>query len=754
HDPQSTNLQLHIAQRGVLDNLQWQPLARRAPQQGEVEIEVRATGLNFRDVLNALGMYPGDPGALGAECSGVIVAVGEGVHDYKIGDEVLALAGACFASYVTTRVEFVAHKPRTCDFAQAATIPVTFLTTYYGLQHLAKLKRGERVLIHAAAGGVGSAAVQLAQRMGAEVFATASASKWEFLKSLGVQHVMNSRTLDFADAVMAVTNNEGVHVVLNSLAGDFIPKSIGVLARGGRFLEIGKRDIWSDEKVAAVRPDVSNFIYDLAALMNDDPALIQTMLRDVMVMFADGALQPLPVKTFASNEAVSAFRYMAGAKHVGKVVVVPKIEASGSRIVDRRSSSHSNNEATIHEPLATIPELQSTILITGGFGALGLRVAEWLVKKGARHLLLAGRNAPKAEALAAIHKLEQAGAKIGVALGDVANELEAAFILDHIAQHNLPPLQGIVHAAGVLDDGVLVQQTWPRFAKVLAPKLKGAWNLHVLTQDAPLDFFVLFSSIASVFNSPGQSNYAAANAFLDALAHYRRASGLPALSLNWGPWAEAGMAAEQQQRRANSGLDAIAPEQGLHALELALQKNLAQIIVAPIQWQKLLRGEAVPRLFAAMQETTSQAAYAEGATTASLLQTLQAASPKARYELLLSELHALALKTLALPAGEVIDPQKPFSAMGLDSLMAVELRNALNQALGLSLPASLLFDYPSLASLAEFLFKKELKLNGEEQAAVIDKEEEQRAQMIDEIKHLSEAEVEASLAAELGQLLK
>ncbi len=761
HESRSTNLQLHITQRGILDNLQWQPATRRVPQAGEVEIAVHATGLNFRDVLNALGMYPGDPGPMGAECSGVIVAIGAGVSAFKVGDEVLALAGACFASFVTTKVEFVAHKPRACSFEQAATIPVTFLTAYYGLHYLAKLKRDERVLIHAAAGGVGIAAVQLAQRTGAEVFATASLGKWEFLQTLGVRHIMNSRTLDFAEEVLRTTNGEGVHVVLNSLAGDFIPKSLGILAPRGRFLEIGKRGIWSDEQVAQTRPDVANFIYDLATLMRDDPALIQNMLREVMAMFAEGALRPLPVKTFSNKEVVSAFRFMAGAKHVGKVVVEQKIDDSRLKIVNGRSlivdgEAYSTSRSTIHDPRSTIHDPQSTILITGGLGALGLKVAAWLIAKGARYLLLAGRTAPKVEAQALIQKLGQAGAKIVVAQGDVANEAEAAVVLDHIAQHHLPPLKGIIHAAGVLDDGVLLQQSWPRFANVLAPKMKGAWNLHVLTQELPLDFFVLFSSIAAVFNSPGQSNYAAANAFLDGLAHYRQSLGLPALSLNWGPWAEAGMAVENRARRANTGLEAIAPDQGLQAFEEALKKSAAQLIVAPIEWAKFLQqfhGVAMPPLLEVMAQTAPQVAR-EKTTTAALLQALEAAPPKARYDLLLAELSAMAVKTLGLPGHEALDPQKPLSATGLDSLMAVELRNALNHALGRSLPASLLFDYPTLASLAEFLFKKELKLNGAEQVVVVDKEEEQRAQMIDEIKQLSEAEVEASLAAELEQLLK
>ena len=342
HEPQSANIQLQIPQRGVLDNLIYKPAPRRQPQAGEVEIAVHATGLNFRDVLNALGMYPtkagqvpGDPGPLGGECSGKIVALGEGVERFKIGDEVIALGPACFSAFVTTKADWVAHKPSRLSFAEAATIPITFLTAYYGLHHLAQIKAGERVLIHSIAGGVGIAALQLAQRAGAEVFGTASKGKWGFLKTLGVQHLMNSRTLEFAEEVRQRTNGEGVHIVLNSLVEEFITKSFEVLGKNGRFLEIGKRGVWSNEQVAATHSDVSYWVYDLGEVMLNDPALIQAMYRELLAGFESGALKPLPLKTFSqisfqqsafsepqsADETIAAFRYMAGAKHVGKVVV-------------------------------------------------------------------------------------------------------------------------------------------------------------------------------------------------------------------------------------------------------------------------------------------------------------------------------------------------------------------------------------------------------------------------------------------------
>ncbi len=791
HHPQSTNQQLQIPQRGVLDNLVYQPTERRAPQAGEVEIEVHATGLNFRDVLNALGMYPGDPGALGNECAGVIVAVGEGVHEFQISDEVMALASGSFGRFVTTRAHWCCRKPSRMSFAEAAATPLVFLTAYYGLHHLAKIQNGERVLIHSAAGGVGIAAVQLAQQMHAEIFGTASKGKWDYVKALGVPHVMNSRTLEFAEEVMALTNGAGVDIVLNSLADDFIPKSFFVLNKNGRFLEIGKRGVWSKEQAQAARNDVAYWLYDLGDVMLNDPALIQSMYHALLAGFESGALQPLPVKVFAQAETIAAFRYMAQAKQVGKVVVErkvvdrgakivdggswvvdggakivngeSKIVDGGSWIVDREANAaaelKSNDQrSTIYDPLSTIHNPPSTILITGGLGALGLKVAEWLVEKGARQLALVGRSEPSESARAVIARLEAQGARVLQCRGDVARLEDVQRVLAEIAETGLP-LRGVIHAAGVLDDGLLLQQNWARFAKVFAPKVAGAWNLHVATQDLPLDFFVLFSSMAAVFSSPGQSNYAAANAFLDGLAHCRRAQGLRALSVNWGPWAEAGMAVEHQARRASSGLEAIAPEFGLQALEQALRLSCAQPLVLAIAWPKFLQQfpNGAPPFFSALAQglqSTTREEKIVATASAAWLEALTAAAPDARFELLMLRLQELAAKTLALPPGEAVDPQKPLSALGLDSLMAVELRNALNHLLGRSLPASLLFDYPTVASLAEFLFKKELQLESATQVAVVDQEELQRAQLVDEISQLSDAEVEASLAAELEQLLK
>ncbi|HEY7489577.1 MAG TPA: SDR family NAD(P)-dependent oxidoreductase, partial [Candidatus Tectomicrobia bacterium] len=486
---------LETSRAGVLDNLTLRGSRRRAPGPGEVEIQVYATGLNFRDVMKATGIYPTEANEivqLGDECAGRVVALGEGVDDFESGDEVMAIVPGCFSTFVTTSTTLVVHKPVHLSFEEAATLPIVFLTAYYALHHLGRLGQGERILIHAAAGGVGLAAVQLAQRVGAEIFATAgSPEKREFLRSLGVRHVMDSRSLDFAEEVLERTDGKGVDVVLNSLAGDAIPKSLSVLGAYGRFLEIGKRDIYQNSKLGLrpFRNNLSFFAIDLGRLFQERPAIARDFFRDVIRYVEDGTLRPLPHRTFPISEAVSAFRYMAQAKHIGKVVL-----------------SLRDPEALIAPGASQAMRLHTdgTYLITGGLGGFGLAVAQWVVEQGARHLVLVGRSgAASAAAEKALEAMEGMGAQIVVARADVVEEQQVADVLAAI-ERSMPPLRGIIHAAGVFDDGFLWQLDQDRFKTVMAPKVIGAWNLHTQTLSAPLDFFVLFSSVTSLVGNPGQ----------------------------------------------------------------------------------------------------------------------------------------------------------------------------------------------------------------------------------------------------------
>ncbi len=695
---------LEITARGTFDSLAMRPAVRRPPGAGEVEVEVYASGLNFRDVMNVLAMRD-DPEPLGSECSGRVARVGAGVSDLKRGDAIIAIAPGSFGTFVTTRAELVVPKPDPLSFEEAATLPLAFLTAHYALDRVAQVTSADRVLIHAAAGGVGLAAVQLAQRAGAEIFATAgSPAKRAYLKSIGVQHVMDSRSLDFAGEITAI-RPEGVSVVLNSLAGAFIPASLSVLADGGRFLEIGKRDIWSAQQVAELKPHARYTAIDLAAIISNDPGLARHLLLEVLACVQDGALKPLPLQTFPLADAANAFRYMAQARHIGKIVIAPQ-----EREAVTQSEYFKSVTGRIHG--------DATYLITGGLGGLGLRVAEWLVEKGARHLVLAGRSGAPDEARAVIRGLELAGASVRVVQADVSQADQVAGMLAQI-DTSLPPLRGVIHAAGVLDDGSILQQDWQRFRGVMAPKADGAWHLHALTRGLTLDFFVLFSSAASLLGSRGQANHAAANAFLDALAHFRAACGLPALAINWGAWSEIGAAALRgvTHRAVAQGVGIIDPQQGIRILEQVIRTGFAQIGVLPIDWPVFVRQFATGSVPAFLSDLAGPAAItvaerpgrppakqAGAEDHAEWAHRLAQAAPNRRRALLLAYVQEQVGKVLGAKPAQLRE-HVALSELGLDSLMAIELRNLLSQNLGLprALPATLVFDYPSVGALADYL---------------------------------------------------
>ncbi|MEE8526151.1 MAG: SDR family NAD(P)-dependent oxidoreductase [Thermoanaerobaculia bacterium] len=732
--PDGEPFTLGISRRGVLDNLVLESASRRPPGPEEVEIRVRFTGLNFKDVLNALGMLAGEPPPFGLECAGEITALGERVKDLAVGDEVVALAPASFGSQVTVPAAWVIPKPAAVTLEDAATIPVAFLTAYHGLHRLAGLENGRKVLIHAAAGGVGSAAVQLAQRVGAEVFATASPGKWAALKARGVHHLMSSRNLDFVDEVMASTEGRGVDVVLNSLAREFIPGSLSVLAEGGCFLEIGKRGIWNPEEIARVRPDVSYHAFDLGEVAGREPDSIHSMLSEISAAIDRETLRPLPRHSFPLQQTVAAFRYMAQARHHGKIVI-------------------SQSQSSSAEPELVCAD--GTYLITGGLGALGRCVSRWLVEQGARHLVLLGRSAAGEEAGELQRELELSGARVEIVRGDVCREQDVARMLQRIAS-SPAPLRGIIHAAGTLDDGVLQQQEWSRFDSVLAPKVVGAWNLHRLTRESPLDFFVLFSSVASVLGSAGQGNYAAANAFLDVLAHHRRAQGLPATSVNWGPWATAGMAARldrrSQSRWTARGVEQIVPAQGLAALEQVLRRGSTQMMVLPVRWQRFLEQYPAgmePPLLTALAGGSQPSTVAGDGRGEDRRRQIEQAPPRKRRRLLLRYVGEQAARVLDLESSQELDSGRPLKELGFDSLLAVELRNALESSLGRTLPATLMFDYPSIQAMVGYLADE---VFADEPQPPEARPPEERDVRVEELVGLPEVEVEKMLIEELEKM--
>jgi acyl transferase domain-containing protein/acyl carrier protein len=692
--PDSENFRLKASSSCLLNNISLQPVKRTIPGPGQVEICVYATGLNFRDVLTALGKYPGDPGPPGRECSGIVAAVGADVQGLRVGDEVLGIGPGCFSRYVTLHAHFVVKKPDILSFEDAATLPITFMTVYHGLYNLCKLAPGEKVLIHAASGGVGLAAIQLVQWAGAEVYATASRGKWEFLESIGIKHIMDSRSLDFADELMSITDGHGVNIVLNSLAGDFIPKSLSVLGERGRFIEIGKNKIWDTAQVAELRPDVSYYPFDLGDIGHNDPVAFQAMFQKLLKGFTEGPLKPLPQKRFPVEGIIQAFRYMAQARHIGKIVVFqPPIGQENT------GSFRSNG----------------TYMITGGLGALGLQAASWLAAQNAQHLVLLGRSGPSEHAQEVIGKLAKENVQVTVFQADVSNMEEISTVFKKI-RANMPPLRGVIHAAGVLDDGVLTQQTFARFSEVMVPKVAGAWNLHLLTREMALDFFVLFSSVSSFWGSPGQGNYAAANAFLDGLAHLRHAQRLPCVSINWGAWAEVGMAASldntKQQNRKTKGIGVIGIESGLALLGKLIRADPVQVAVINVNWTEYIQqfsAGIVPPFFSIIRKNTIRQGVEDKVRKTQqtgLIAQIEQAPENDRRKIVSAHVQEESAKLIGLDPQQFLDPQTPLVDLGLDSLSAIELRNAFEHSFGCTLPATLLYDHPTLEDISTYLTKK------------------------------------------------
>ncbi|MFF6783043.1 SDR family NAD(P)-dependent oxidoreductase [Streptomyces sp. NPDC012510] len=682
---------LDVTEPGSFGNLALVPDEAGSAElgEGQVRVAVRAAGLNFRDTLIALGMYP-DRARLGSEGCGVVTEVGPGVTWPAPGDRVMGTLDTPFAPLSVADARLLAPVPVGWTDAQGASATVAFLTAYYGLVDLGGLRAGQRVLIHAAAGGVGSAAVQLARRLGAEVYATASRPKWDALRAAGLDdaHLADSRTLEFRDAFLTATDGRGMDVVLNCLAGEFTDASLHLLPRGGRFVEMGKTDPRDPRRVAAEHPGVGYRPFDLA---DAGPERIQEILRELATLFADGTLTPPPATTWDVHHAPRAFRALAQATLVGKAVLTLP-------------------------PAGFAPD--ETVLVTGGTGTLGALVARRLVTHhAARHLLLLSRSGPRTpEAQALRDELVTAGARVEIVAGDIADDDAVQRLHDVLARLRVR-LGGIVHCAGTTDDGALGSLTADRLTPVLRPKTHGAWNLHRLTELHPeIRQFVLFSSAAATVGSPGQANYAAANAFLDALAHHRRARGLPALSIGWGLW-ERGSAltahldATDHRRLRSGGFRALPTEEALALFDETLSGRTPDpaVVAAPVDGAALRARHArepLPALFQPLlgpsatrtrRRTAAQETHEPGAV---LRRRLAAMPEERRTSTLLAMVRGEVAAVLGHAGAGLVDTDRSFREMGFDSLTAVELRNRLNAATGLRLPATLVFDHPRLDALA------------------------------------------------------
>ncbi|MHC6224590.1 SDR family NAD(P)-dependent oxidoreductase [Pseudomonas sp. X10] len=688
---------------GQLRNLRWEVREPRVPAADELDIAVRATGLNFRDVMFALGLLSDEAiengfsgPTLGFEFSGVIQGKGAEVQgDFAPGDRVVGFGPCSFANRLVTNANAVARIPEGMSFEAAATIPSTFFTVYYALHYLARLEPGEKVLIHGAAGGVGIAAIQIAKWCGAEIYATAgSDEKRDFLRLLGVDKVFDSRSLAYADEILAMTDGRGVDVVLNSLAGEAINRNLRVLKPFGRFLELGKRDFYQNTRIGLrpFRNNISYFGIDADQLMSERPELTRRLFGQMMELFEQGILHPLPFREFDANQVVEAFRYMQQARQIGKIVVTygNPIE----QLVDTRE-----------QPLQQLQlSDEATYLVTGGLGGFGLRTAQWLVDKGARHLVLLGRRGPDTvEAQPSLALWQAQGIDVQALACDITDVRQLTAVFEGINASPYP-LRGLVHAATVIDDALIRNLDAEQLQRVLEPKAKGAQYLHELTRELPLDFFVMFSSATTLFGNPGQANYVAANHWLEALARHRRGQGLAATAVLWGAIDDVGFLARNEQIKdalqSRMGGAALRAEVALSHLEQMLLRGDDGIGVLELEWKALSRflpSATTPRFLELVRaHGGDQDDENDAEDIQRMLAELDDVQLLERFtELLKHEV----CEILRLPASR-LDTQRPLQELGLDSLMSVELVVAVEERFGIRLPVMELSESSSIDKLS------------------------------------------------------
>ncbi len=688
---------------GQLRNLFWLAQPEPAIEADAVEVKVVATGLNFRDVMYTMGMLPdeavekGFAGAsLGLEFAGRVTRVGKAIERFAPGDLVMGFGSACFGSHVVTREDALVHKPADWSFEQAATVPTVFFTVYYALQHLARLQPGERVLIHGAAGGVGIAAVQLARHLGAEIHATAgSDEKRAFVRLLGADYVYDSRSLAFADEILANTGGEGVDVVLNSLAGEAIRRNLRVLKPFGRFLELGKRDFFENTPIG-LRPfkdNISYFGIDADQLLVSQPELAGRLFRELMALFEEGALFPLPSQVFKATQIVDAFRAMQQARHIGKIVV---------RMADQELPV----QAAPGEMQRVRLRGDASYLVTGGLSGFGLASARWLAQRGAGELVLVGRRGMDTPGLdEAIESLQALGARVTVKACDVGDAEAVTRLIDDVRAECLP-LAGVLHAAMVIDDDFIARLDAKRLHRVLVPKAWGAWHLHRATRDLPLEHFILYSSITTFIGNPGQANYVAANAYLEALAAMRRAQGLPATSIGWGPIGDAGYLTRNEAVRdsleARLGAAPLSAERALSVLDYVLDEDAPEVVgVSDFSWPTLARylPASDASRFAWLREMRGEGGPED---EADFRQRITGMGEDQVKELVREVIVREIAEILGLSEDRV-NPSRPLREMGLDSLMAAELVVALESQVGIRLPMMLLTQSPSVDGIVEHL---------------------------------------------------
>ncbi len=680
-DHEHDGMRLHIRTPGDLQTLELVAFDRVAPGPGEIEVAVSASSINFADVLIAFGRYPILPGMsvpqVGLDFVGVVTAVGPGVTEHRVGDRVGAVApGACWATFVTTRANLAVKLPEGLRDEDAAASTGAHLTAWYGLHDLARIKAGDRVLIHSATGGVGQAAIAVARAAGAEIFATAgSPRRRALLRDWGIGHVYNSRSIEFADQIRADTNGYGVDIVLNSLIGAAQRAGLELLAFGGRFVEIGKVDVFGNTRLGLLPFHRNlNFLYlDLVMTVLNNTEQMRDLLNTVYERIADGSL-PLPQSTrYPLAEAATALRTIAAAEHTGKLVLdIPR--EGRSRVV-------------LPPEHARVFRGDGSYIVTGGLGGLGLFLAEKMAVAGCGRIVLTSRSEPDQRVRETIELIRSIGSDVVVQCGDIAQVGTAEELVAAATATGLP-VRGVLHAAAVVEDATLANITDELLERDWAPKVYGAWHLHRATASQPLDWFCLFSSAAALLGSPGQGAYAAANSWLDAFTHWRRARGLPATAIAWGAWAQVGRATAL----AESSGAAINPDEGAYAFEAMLRYDRAYSGYTPVTGTPWLTGVAQRSTFAELFRSTNQ----KRLDTSKFRAELKVLPPDEWPH----RLRSLVAEQVSLILRRNVDPDRALSDYGLDSLGNLELRNRIETETGVRVGST---DITTVRGLAEHL---------------------------------------------------
>jgi len=707
---------------GRVDSIAWEECNLPVPAADEVVIAVEATGLNFRDVMWAMGLLPeealedGFAGAtIGMELAGRVVEAGSSVNDLRPGDRVMGIAPAAFSTHVRVRRDGVTKFPDRMGFSAAATVPVAFLTAYYAMVHLGRIEKGETILIHGAAGGVGLAALQIAKLKGATVIATAgTVEKRRFLEALGADHIFDSRSLDFVARVRGVTNGEGVDLVLNSLFSEAMERSIELVKPFGRFLELGKRDYYSDRKIGLrpFRRNISYFGIDADQLLVNQPAVTKKIFAEIGRLFADDKLTPLPHRAFGHDEIGSAFRLMQNSGHIGKIVVRPPVIGRDKVL------------AAPGAPLRFSSD--GVFLVAGGIGGFGLAAAEWLVAKGARRIALCSRRGvADDETQAAIATWRKKGVDATVHACDITDETAAASLLNLLRTE--APVRGVIHAAMVLDDALLANLTPERNRPVVEVKVRGAEVLHRLTVKDGLELFLLFSSATTMIGNPGQANYIIANGYLEGLARARRAAGLPALAVGFGAIADTGFLARNaevnEMLAKRIGKTAMKAREALEQVERYIvadtgSVDAAAVMIAEVDWSavRMLPVASKGALFeTVIRHAGSNAASSDG-DTIDLEEMIRGKSAEEAQQIL-HKLIAGEIAAILRVTEETITPDKILKEIGLDSLMAMELGMGFQQKTGFDIPLSGVGDDTTVGDVVTRLRERVSKHNDESEEA-------------------------------------